>query len=167
MTSPAFAAQTVAAAPAFNTAFYATAATVIPVLFLAIAVQGRVLETVTSAATSAAHDYQRARRSRARLKAVTAHIRALLTVAIASLIVIDGVAGEISALVALQTRKGGTETFVATAVVVLSFAAAATPAVTFAKAFRKTMALLTEPLGTAETATRTPPAPPTEPGKND
>jgi len=167
LTSHTFAAHTAAAAPAFNTAFYAMAATVIPVLFLAIAVQGRALETVTRAATSAAHDYQRARRSGARLKAVTAQIRALLTVAIASLIVIDGVAGEMNAVVALQTQKGGTETFVATALVALTCAAAATPAVTFASAFRKTVALLTEPLGTAETATRTPPAPPTEPDKND
>jgi hypothetical protein len=167
MTSHHFVAQTAAAAPAFNTAFYATAATVIPVLFLAIAVQGRALETVSRAAIRAAHDYQRARRSRARLKAVTAHFRALLTVAIASLIVIDGVAGEMNAVVALQNRKGGTETFVATAVVVLTFAAAATPAVTFAKAFRKTIALLTEPLGAAETAASTLPAPPTEAGKND
>jgi hypothetical protein len=68
MTSLTLAAQTAAAAPPFNTAFYATAATVIPVLFLAIAVQGRALETVTNAATNAAYDYQRARRSRARLK---------------------------------------------------------------------------------------------------
>jgi hypothetical protein len=87
--------------------------------------------------------------------------------AIACLIVMDGVAGEIIAMVALQTRKGGTETFVATAVVALTYAAAAAPAVTFAKAFRKTMALLTETLGAAETATGTPPAPPTKPGKTD
>jgi hypothetical protein len=167
MASHTFVAHTAAAAPAFNTAFYATAATVIPVLFLAIAVQGRALETVTRAATSAAHDYQRARRSRARLKAVTAHFRALLTVAVASLIVIDGVAGEMIAIVALQNRKGGAETFVATAIVVLTFAAAATPAVTFGRAFRKTMALLTEPLGAAETTASTLPAPHTEPGKND
>jgi hypothetical protein len=167
MISHTFVGQTAAAAPALNTAFYATAATVIPVLFLAIAVQGRALETVTSAATSAAHDYRRARRSRARLKAVTAHFRALVTVAVASLIVIDGVMGEITAMVALQNRKGGTETFVATAVVALTFAAAATPAVTFAKAFRKTMALLTEPLSTAETVTSTLRPPPTESGKND
>jgi hypothetical protein len=166
MTSHTFVAQTAAVAPAFNTAFFATAATVIPVLFLAIAVQGRALETITRAATSAAHDYQRARRSRARLKAVTAHFRALLTVAVASLIVIDGVAGEMNAIIALQNRKGGTETFVATAVVALTFVAAATPALTFAKAFRKTMALLTEPLSTAETATSALP-PPTGPCKND
>jgi hypothetical protein len=138
MTTLTLAAQTAPAAPAFNTAFYATAATVIPVLFLAIAVQGRALETVTNAATNAAHDYQRARRSRARLKAATAQTRALLTVAIASLIVMDGVAGEIIAMVALQTQKGGAETFVATAVGALTYAAAATPAVSFAKAFRKT-----------------------------
>ena len=43
MTSHTFVAQTAAAAPAFNTAFYATAATVIPVLFLAIAVQGTTI----------------------------------------------------------------------------------------------------------------------------
>lgn len=38
-----------AAAPAFNTAFYATAATVIPVLFLAIAVQGRGYDALVKA----------------------------------------------------------------------------------------------------------------------
>lgn len=38
-----------AAALAFNTAFYATAATIIPVLFLAIAVQGRAFQEMLKA----------------------------------------------------------------------------------------------------------------------
>jgi hypothetical protein len=38
------------AAPAFNGLFYATAATIIPVLFLAIAVQGRGYENLMKAA---------------------------------------------------------------------------------------------------------------------
>ena len=68
-------------------AFYATAATIIPVLFLAIAVQGRVLETLVNAATNAAHDYQRARRSRARLKAIAAQTRSIAPVSIAIVVV--------------------------------------------------------------------------------
>jgi len=48
MTSLAALAHT-AAAPAFNGLFYATAATVIPVLFLAIAVQGNAYETLLRA----------------------------------------------------------------------------------------------------------------------
>jgi len=51
MTSLALLAHTAhTAAPGFNTAFYATTATVIPVLFLAIAVQGRTYEDLLKAA---------------------------------------------------------------------------------------------------------------------
>lgn len=42
-----------ASPPAFNSAFYATAATVIPVLFLAIAVQGRSYENLLKASAGA------------------------------------------------------------------------------------------------------------------
>ncbi len=43
----------VLAAPAFNTAFYSVTATVIPVLFLAIAVQGRLYEDLVKAGVEA------------------------------------------------------------------------------------------------------------------
>jgi hypothetical protein len=46
MTSLATLAHTVSAPPPFNGLFYATAATIIPVLFLAIAVQGRGYESL-------------------------------------------------------------------------------------------------------------------------
>ena len=167
MTSLALAAHaTRAATPPFNANFYIVVATVIPVLFVAIAVQGRVLETLASAATSAAHDYQRALRSRARLKAIAAQARALLPIATASLVVIDGAFGEIIAIVALQNQRGGTETFVATAVVLLTFAAAAGPALTCGKTVLKVMDLLNgESSSTAAAVTGTPSGPPSETGK--
>ncbi len=46
MTGLATLAHTVSAPPPFNGLFYATAATIIPVLFLAIAVQGRGYESL-------------------------------------------------------------------------------------------------------------------------
>ena len=51
----ALAARQVAhAAPAFNADFYTVAATVIPVLFLAIAVQGHIYDDLITAAKNAA-----------------------------------------------------------------------------------------------------------------
>jgi hypothetical protein len=42
------------AAPAFNSTFYATIATVIPVLFLALAIQGRIYEGLVKAMVTSA-----------------------------------------------------------------------------------------------------------------
>ena len=51
MTSFALAAHATKASPAFNGLFYATAATVIPVLLLAIAVQGSTYENLLKVAS--------------------------------------------------------------------------------------------------------------------
>ena len=52
MTSLATLAHTVQAPPPFNGLFYATAATISPVLFLAIAVQGRGYESLLKVVSS-------------------------------------------------------------------------------------------------------------------
>jgi heme O synthase-like polyprenyltransferase len=49
----------VLAAPAFNGLFYATAATIIPVLFLALAVQGATYRDLMAAAQAARKRYAR------------------------------------------------------------------------------------------------------------
>jgi hypothetical protein len=120
-----------AATQAFNGLFYTTVATVIPVLFLAIAVQGRTYEELLKAGSDA---YQRGLLSRWRAastgrQAPGPTLSPYAVIAIAILILAVAVAGEIVALISLYLqRPAGPPQAVLTAAVILTIAAAAAPA---------------------------------------
>jgi hypothetical protein len=104
----AFALAQAAKVPAFNETFYSVAATIIPVLFLALAVQGPFLDELLSLA-----DRPRARSSRpARALASTYAADAPWRVGV--FVVIFSTVGEILAIVALYqqhaTETGGSIT---------------------------------------------------------
>ena len=121
-----------------------------------------------NAATNAAHDYQRAVRSRTLLKATFTGLRSVYPIATAILVVAYGAVGEIMAITALQSQTGGTQTFVATAAVLLTLVTAAGPALTCGKSLLNVLSLLTaDSPGTADARTSTARTPPTEPGKTD
>ena len=118
------------AAQAFNGLFYATAATVIPVLFLAIAVQGHAVEDLLRASADA---YRREWQS-ARYNPLNAIINPAPAAA-AMLILVFGVIGEILAL--SQEAAGLWARYIVDfAVVFLTVAAAAAPALTLIRAMR-------------------------------
>jgi hypothetical protein len=95
MTSLALLAHTAhATTPAFNGLFYATVATVIPVLFLAIAVQSRTYDSLVKVITYDGPD--------ARLFAIS-----LIAIVIAELILASGAIGEVSAVKALMVEQAG------------------------------------------------------------
>jgi hypothetical protein len=129
-----------AASPAFNGLFYATAATIIPVLFLAIAVQGLAFQQVLLAmrwlngATNAArrrHDYYR----RYSLPLGLATIAAML---IAAAIPYLGAAGEIDAILALYHQQAsGAGSLVLAATILLAIVAAGGPAIAFVGALNR------------------------------
>lgn len=116
-------------AAAFNVAFYSVAATVIPVLFVAIAVQGALYEKVLK---SSGGLLQRAMADipgagSRQLAAVTAVGTA---VSVAVLVIAFGVAGEITAITALaRQRAAGADIVTAEiSVIILTVVAAAQPA---------------------------------------
>jgi hypothetical protein len=115
------------AAATFNGLFYATCATVIPVLFLAIAVQGTVYDELLKASA------RLAARARARGRFPYA---ASLTLSICGLVVIYGAVGEIFALTALAHQQNGfaQEWIAAPAAIGLTIIAAAGPARIFINA---------------------------------
>jgi hypothetical protein len=104
----------------FNSPFYATAATVIPVLFLAIVVPGRHLPRPN-------------RRRRERRLPPPRSYRASLAGAIAALILTYGTAGEIAAILALQNQQGATaeSSLAGGAVILLTIVTVAGPARAF------------------------------------
>jgi hypothetical protein len=118
------------AAPAFNGLFYATAATIIPVLFLALAVQGTIYQDFLTAAVGAARSIGRGHRSR-RYPSLTAVLTLgpIMMIALAGLIPIYGAAGELAAIYALAEQKSGllAAGLVPGAVIVLAAATAAGP----------------------------------------
>jgi hypothetical protein len=111
-------------------AFYATAATVIPVLYLAIAVQGRTYETMVNNSIRAAATARIAQHSRPLGKRMLAEIRSIGSGIAPWLVLLYGTLGEIGAIVALQSQAdvNAIQTFVAGAVILLTLVAAAGPA---------------------------------------
>jgi hypothetical protein len=107
MTSLASLAHT-AAAPAFNGLFYATAATIIPVLFLAIAVQGRTYEDMLKTGVAT---YRRVRQDpqvrQSAFWSVTATYFASSPAITAVLILAAGAGAEICAVLALYQQHIG------------------------------------------------------------
>jgi hypothetical protein len=128
---------TSAAAPAFNTAFYATAATIIPVLFLAIAVQGSLYGDLLKASTKTLDRFrERSAGSSPPQRALRAWIASLLVSLLASCtaitILIFGVTGEIQALASLSSQQvEGDPHGPLIAAVLLTLASAAGPALAF------------------------------------
>jgi hypothetical protein len=95
-----------AAAPAFNGLFYATAATVIPVLYLAIAVQGRTYDDLLKAYVNMA---RRLKQNPGHwLQRAAGSVPTSVVVALATLLLLLGILGEIQALIILnwQSTKG-------------------------------------------------------------
>jgi hypothetical protein len=129
---------TSAAAPAFNTAFYATAATIIPVLFLAIAVQGSLYSDLLKASTKTLDRFRERRAgSSPPQRALRAWMASLLVSVLASCtaitILIFGVTGEIQALASLSSQQvQGDPHGPLIAAVLLTLASAAGPALAFA-----------------------------------
>ena len=124
-----------AAAPPFNGLFYATAATIIPVLFLAIAVQGPLYGDLlkTSAATLRRFREHKAGSSPPRL-VLRLWIGSVLASGAAVAILIVTVGGEIEALVSLNVQRAYGDPHAAIAAAVLLTAAAAIgPALAFSR----------------------------------
>jgi hypothetical protein len=132
MTSHAALAQAAnTAAPPFNGLFYATAATIIPVLFLAIAVQGRGYQNLINALADI--DRRRTSSPRGDWKPIPLTAASFVLFSAAALIVVYGVASEIFAIYALyqQQARSSTGQTVLTGLIILTIATAAGPALTF------------------------------------
>jgi len=124
-----------AAAPAFNGLFYATAATIIPVLFLAIAVQGPLYGDLlkASAATLRRFREHKAGSSPRRL-VLRLWTGSVLASSAAVAILIVTVGGEIEALLSLNAQRAYGDPHAAIAAAILLTAAAAIgPALAFAR----------------------------------
>ncbi len=119
-------------APAFNGLFYATAATIIPVLFVAIAVQGRLYDIVLAAPEEmkqwlAGHLPRRLGRA-----SLISYYCSVLAAIVAAAILIYGIEGEILAIRSLYLQRPvGPHGEVETAVIVLTVMAAVLPAAAF------------------------------------
>lgn len=172
MSSPGFLAHTAhTAAPPFNGLFFATAATVIPVLFLAIAVQGRGYEELLNLFAAVS----RRRHAGAMLYqrfAATAAGSALLIIAYG--LVTLGAGSEITAVYVLYRQQAGTAAAYAVLIGVIGMiiATAAGPALAFVRSYSKAMGvnikwlwLSTSGASTGETPVAEKPQP--EPGKTD
>jgi hypothetical protein len=123
------------ASPAFNGLFYGTAATLIPVFFLALAVQGGLYETLLRGADKAA-DYERKAANAAFLRQIAGGAVGLAGIVpqlIAYAILAFGIGGEITAINALSTQKAGSDAhaFVYLASIVLAGAIGLSPALAF------------------------------------
>jgi hypothetical protein len=124
-----------AAAPAFNGLFYATAATIIPVLFLAIAVQGPLYGDLLKASDAALRRFRehKADPSPPRL-VLRLWIGSVLASGAAVAILIVTVGGEIEALVSLKMERAyGDPQAAIAAAVLLTAAAAVGPALAFVR----------------------------------
>jgi hypothetical protein len=94
-------------APAFNATFYSTVATVIPVLFLAIAVQGRGYEDLLKAFTSA---YRRWMTPGSWLRALPTAVILIGASMLAFVILVFGALGEVLAVYALYQQQAVSST---------------------------------------------------------
>jgi hypothetical protein len=124
-----------AAAPAFNGLFYATAATIIPVLFLAIAVQGPLYGDLLRAFDAALRRFRqhKAGSSPPRL-VLRLWIGSVLASGAAVAILIVTVGGEIEALISLNVQRAYGDPHAAiAAAILLTGAAAIGPALAFAR----------------------------------
>jgi hypothetical protein len=122
-------------APAFNGLFYATAATIIPVLFLAIAVQGPLYGDLLKASDAALRRFRehKADPSPPRL-VLRLWIGSVLASGAAVTILIVTVGGEIEALVSLRMERAyGDPQAAIAAAVLLTAAAAVGPALAFVR----------------------------------
>jgi hypothetical protein len=135
MTSPTALAAGHAAAPAFNADFYMTAATVIPVLFLAIAVQGSTYTDILRIAHDAGdRTGPYAPTSGSRREAIGATTAYVAAARLGVFVLVYGVFGEILALISLAERHALGQGFVFGSAVVLIIVAAMRPAVALVKA---------------------------------
>jgi hypothetical protein len=113
----------------FNADFYITCATVIPVLFLAVAVQGQVYD----AALRNSLQQARTGRHNRRISKYSTRIFSLLLFLAAYVILLAGIGGELTALLALYAgAEGGAKLFTLLATLALVIAAAAGPLARFA-----------------------------------
>lgn len=122
----------------FNTAFYATIATVIPVLFLAIAVQGRLYEDLIKAAIRA-RDWPKSAKHFQQLigRFFGSWIANVVLYALLAGILVSGVGGEIQALLALDwSRPVGDPAAAAQGVILLTVVAGIGPVLLIEKHFR-------------------------------
>jgi hypothetical protein len=121
------------AAPAFNTAFYATAATIIPVLFLAIAVQGSLYSDLLKASAKTLDRFrERDIGSNPPRAWIASLLLSLLAACTAITILIFGVTGDIQALASLSSQQVmGDPNGPLIAAVMLTLASAAGPAFAF------------------------------------
>ncbi len=124
-----------AAAPPFNGLFYATAATIIPVLFLAIAVQGPLYGDLLKASDAALRRFREHRAgSSPRRLVLRLWIGSVLASSAAVAILIVTVGGEIEALLSLNVERAYGDPHAAiAAAVLLTVAAAVGPALAFAR----------------------------------
>jgi hypothetical protein len=142
------------AAPAFNADFYSVAATVIPVLFVAIAVQGRLYDIVLAAPEEvkqwlAGH----LPRWLGRATLISYYI-SMLAMVVAAAILVYGVEGEILAVMSLYLQRPvGPHGEVETAVIVLTVMAAALPAAAFLRALPRALMEVMRPTPRAERQT--------------
>jgi hypothetical protein len=133
-----------AATPAFNGGFYSTIATIIPVLFLAIAVQGTAYGTLVKAVAYGIRLYRRVMPVTSTVIKMSPLIGAGvlgtwlalgllalgLLVLVSALTLISGLAGEIIAVIALYRQRAiaGSGAFVLGATIFLAVITAAGPA---------------------------------------
>lgn len=129
-----------AASPAFNGLFYATAATVIPVLFLAIAVQGLAFQQVLLAMRwlNGAANAARRRHDSYRHYYMPLCLLTIAAMLIAAAIPYLGAAGEIDAILALYHHQAsGAGSLVLAATILLAIIAAGGPAIAFVEALNR------------------------------
>jgi hypothetical protein len=121
------------AAPTFNGLFYATVATIIPVLFLALAVQGRTYGDLVKSTRAISEQLTRTPFRWSLRRLVLARLfRAVVLVSAASAIIVAGSEAEILAITNLYVQRSITNSgpFIFLGVTFLIVAAAAGPAVT-------------------------------------
>lgn len=128
------AALTHAVAPAFNADFYTTVATIIPVLFIALAVQGNTNENLLNA-QAAVWQYTAGRYPF--IVQIVAKMICTALLGAAALIVIFAAFTEALALYVLYQRQASTSTSqtILSGVVIMSAATAASPALKVLRAF--------------------------------
>jgi hypothetical protein len=122
----------------FNTVFYATIATVIPVLFLAIAVQGRLYEDLIKAGVSAL-EWPRSMKHRRWVlgRLLSSAIAAIVLLSLIAAILVSGIGGEIQAILALDwLRPVGNPSAAAEGVILLTVVAGIGPALLIERHFR-------------------------------
>jgi hypothetical protein len=132
MVSIALLEHTATAPPPFNGLFYATAATIIPVLFLAIAVQGRTYENLIKTFSDAFRDWTTPSRWIPRLPAGAI----AFTASMAGLMLLYSAGSEIAAIYALyhQQATRSTAQFILIAATFMIIMTAAGPTLTYWRA---------------------------------